>query len=334
VAPGYVTTIHRQQGATLIRAGLWLTTSIFAHGLLYTALSRVGSSAHIRVSVKNIYGVQGTFPGETGTYIRNVYYEEMDDLIGDTLMAYPDSVPGRSLSEHGVEDTMERDEALIAESRANHNAYVTSAITARIASRLNSCRQSVAELTEEIAALRANAASTTPPDFPVLGLKVMVCTMCGDGPVCSFPRTLQRQGHFEEEMCGSCGGASGLCHVCFYTAASRCSACDNFAKTARIRCDVSHEEEQEPAAPCELAAAIGTSHQFCVVCTPHLVVCALCRGPIRGGRANVTPPSYFQAQAQRVLNAGQATERTLILQRLNRAVTSLTEAQAQQQQHQ
>jgi hypothetical protein len=329
VSPGYVTTIHRQQGATLIRAGLWLNTSIFAHGLLYTALSRVGSSASIRVSVKVLYGVQGTFAGEPGTYTRNVYYTEMDDLIRDRLQAYPERVPGRTLEDHAVVDTMDAAEAAIAATRATHNDYIRLAIAARIQSRLDGCRERVVELEDVIAELEeALASHGVPSDFPLLGLKAMTCSMCGDGPVCSFPRSLQHQGEFHEELCGSCGESSGLCHVCFYTAASRCSSCSHPAKTGVIDCSVCLQSGVEPAAPCEYSAPAGTSHQFCTQCTPHLIVCALCRGPLIGGRANVTPPAFLAAQAAAAVNNRFLLEHTLVLQTLNRAIVTLLAAQA------
>jgi hypothetical protein len=327
VAPGYVTTIHRQQGATLIRAGLWLNTSIFAHGLYYTALSRVGSSANIRVSVKDIYGVQGRFPGEAGVYTRNVYYNEMEQLIGDRLEEYPSQVPSRNLDEHGVDNTIDSADAEIAEARANHNAYVQVAIAARIQSRLDGCYVRVAELEAAIEHLNRAQAEGVDADLRRLGLKEMVCCSCGEGPVCSFPRTLTTQGQYEEERCGECGSSSGLCHVCFYTAGSRCADCQDFANHGVLDCVICFDTAVKPGAPCEYVGSIGTGHQFCVECTPRLPQCPNCRAPLRGGRANVAPPSYYVAQARNVLNRRSADEQTLLLQRLRRSIVTLTAAQ-------
>jgi hypothetical protein len=322
VAPGYVTTIHRQQGTTLICAGLWLNTSIFAHGLLYTALSRVGSSASIRVTVKSIYGVQGKFAGEEGIYTRNVYYNEMDDLIKDRLQAYPARVPERTLTAHGVEDTIDQADAVIAATRASHNNYIRLAIAARVQSRLDGCRERVAELEQETVELQAAIDDVEPDDFPQLGLRVMTCTMCGEGPVCSFPRSPD-PGDLHEELCNFCHVSSGLCHVCFYSESSLCPACTNPLKSEKV-CSVCYDTK-EPAAPCIKDA--GPAHQFCHTCTPRLSICAECRGPLIGGRANVAPPSYVVAEAERAANQQLLLEQTDILQRLRRAIVTLTEAQ-------
>jgi hypothetical protein len=41
IIPAYCATIHKAQGQSLQRAGLFIDTECFAHGQLYTALSRV-----------------------------------------------------------------------------------------------------------------------------------------------------------------------------------------------------------------------------------------------------------------------------------------------------
>ena len=38
--PAYAVTVHKAQGQTLNRVGLFITTPMFTHGQLYTALSR------------------------------------------------------------------------------------------------------------------------------------------------------------------------------------------------------------------------------------------------------------------------------------------------------
>jgi len=45
--PSYALTVHRVQGQTLHRLGLYFTGDAFCHGLLFTALSRVRSWANV-----------------------------------------------------------------------------------------------------------------------------------------------------------------------------------------------------------------------------------------------------------------------------------------------
>jgi len=47
--PAFAVTVHKAQGQTLAKVGLFLTTSIFTHGQLYTALSRTRGWGNIRV---------------------------------------------------------------------------------------------------------------------------------------------------------------------------------------------------------------------------------------------------------------------------------------------
>jgi hypothetical protein len=42
IIPAYALTVHRIQGQTLIRMGIFVASDIFCHGMLYTCLSRVG----------------------------------------------------------------------------------------------------------------------------------------------------------------------------------------------------------------------------------------------------------------------------------------------------
>jgi hypothetical protein len=61
IIPAYCVTIHKAQGQSLDQAGLFVDRDCFAHGQLYTALSRVGGWNHITVQ---------TLPGEL--FLRNL----------------------------------------------------------------------------------------------------------------------------------------------------------------------------------------------------------------------------------------------------------------------
>ena len=45
----YAVTVHKAQGQTLVKVGLYITTDIFTHGQLYTALSRTRGWSNIVV---------------------------------------------------------------------------------------------------------------------------------------------------------------------------------------------------------------------------------------------------------------------------------------------
>lgn len=47
--PAFAVTVHKAQGQTLQRVGLYITTPMFTHGQLYTALSRTRGWSNIRV---------------------------------------------------------------------------------------------------------------------------------------------------------------------------------------------------------------------------------------------------------------------------------------------
>ena len=66
LAPAYATTFNSCQGLTLDVVGVDLTRSVFSHGQLYTALSRIRHRSHARVRVQH---------GQTMT--KNVTFREV-----------------------------------------------------------------------------------------------------------------------------------------------------------------------------------------------------------------------------------------------------------------
>ena len=72
IRPAFAMTINKSQGQTLQSVGVYLRESVFSHGQLYVAWSRVGSPKHIKFMVLN-----GRRPGHAGLFTRNVVYQEM-----------------------------------------------------------------------------------------------------------------------------------------------------------------------------------------------------------------------------------------------------------------
>lgn len=72
VKPAFAMTINKSQGQTMQKVGLYLPQSVFSHGQLYVAFSRVGSPHHIKVCAE-----QGCFSGHEGVYTRNVVYRDV-----------------------------------------------------------------------------------------------------------------------------------------------------------------------------------------------------------------------------------------------------------------
>ena len=69
IRPAFVININRAQGQTLDMIGIWLNESVFTHGQLYVALSRVSSFNSIKISIEqHNYGKYFT---------RNVVYPEV-----------------------------------------------------------------------------------------------------------------------------------------------------------------------------------------------------------------------------------------------------------------
>ena len=72
VRPAFGMTINKAQGQTLQRVGLYLPISVFSHGQLYVALSRVGSAAQ---AVVLVLGLGDEDSGEV--FVKNVVYKEV-----------------------------------------------------------------------------------------------------------------------------------------------------------------------------------------------------------------------------------------------------------------
>jgi ATP-dependent DNA helicase PIF1 len=70
VRTSFAMTINKSQGQSLERVGVWLEESVFSHGQLYVACSRVGDPSNIKIAVKkhNDYPQNAT---------RNVVYKEV-----------------------------------------------------------------------------------------------------------------------------------------------------------------------------------------------------------------------------------------------------------------
>lgn len=70
VRVSYAMTIHKSQGQTLGRVGVYLPTPDFSHGQLYAAFSRVTSLAGLRVMIENN-------PAEYATSTHNVVHKDI-----------------------------------------------------------------------------------------------------------------------------------------------------------------------------------------------------------------------------------------------------------------
>lgn len=71
----FAMTCHKAQGQTLKHVGLYLPTPVFAHGQLYTALSRVTHPKNLTILIENTE-TQGTFVGYDGIYTKNIVHKQ------------------------------------------------------------------------------------------------------------------------------------------------------------------------------------------------------------------------------------------------------------------
>jgi ATP-dependent DNA helicase PIF1 len=75
VRPAFAMTINKSQGQTLHKMGLYLSKSVFSHGQLYVALSRVGQPDGVRIMV--VGGRRLLAKNDTHVYTTNVVYKEL-----------------------------------------------------------------------------------------------------------------------------------------------------------------------------------------------------------------------------------------------------------------
>ncbi|XP_074304513.1 uncharacterized protein LOC141639244 [Silene latifolia] len=75
----YAMTINKSQGQTLNHDALYLRQTVFSHGQLYVAVSRVTSRQGLKILIDN----EGTMPSN---FTRNIVYKEIfDDLPTDMV---------------------------------------------------------------------------------------------------------------------------------------------------------------------------------------------------------------------------------------------------------
>jgi ATP-dependent DNA helicase PIF1 len=78
VRPAFAMTVNKSQGQTLRMVGLYLPNSVFSHGQLYVALSRVGRKQAVRVLVEGGWVNEGEIENAPeGLYTANVVYREV-----------------------------------------------------------------------------------------------------------------------------------------------------------------------------------------------------------------------------------------------------------------
>ena len=71
-------TINKSQGQTFKHIGVYIGDSVFSHGQLYVALSRVGTRDGIKIMVRNGWK-EMTGDALAGGYTQNIVYHEIFD---------------------------------------------------------------------------------------------------------------------------------------------------------------------------------------------------------------------------------------------------------------
>ena len=77
VRPAFAMTINKSQGQTFKQIGVYIRDSVFSHGQLYVALSRVGSRDGIKTMVKEGQWKETMDDAEAGVYTQNIVYNEI-----------------------------------------------------------------------------------------------------------------------------------------------------------------------------------------------------------------------------------------------------------------
>ncbi len=78
----FAMTCNKSQGQTLEQLGLYLPNAVFAHGQLYTALSRIKNPNLLDILIVNTTE-QGTFDGHDGVYTQNIVHKRALNKYND-----------------------------------------------------------------------------------------------------------------------------------------------------------------------------------------------------------------------------------------------------------
>ena len=74
--PAFAMTINKSQGQTFKHIGIFLRESVFSHGQLYVALSRVGTRSGVHIMVKDGWK-EGSGDTPPGVYTENIVFHEV-----------------------------------------------------------------------------------------------------------------------------------------------------------------------------------------------------------------------------------------------------------------
>ena len=77
IRPAMALTIHKSQGQTLTRVGVYLPSPVFTHGQLYVAFSRVKRASGLTVAVPGGRRLFGSLGAPAGTYTDNIVCREI-----------------------------------------------------------------------------------------------------------------------------------------------------------------------------------------------------------------------------------------------------------------
>eukprot|EP01083_Nonionella_stella_P040241 109334_1 len=95
---------NKSQGQSIKRLGLYLPVPVFAHGQLYTSLSRIKNRNNLNILIENTTE-QGTFDGYPGVYTRNI-------VLKGALNEYVQNNPNKTVENEPLKDDVECDMCL------------------------------------------------------------------------------------------------------------------------------------------------------------------------------------------------------------------------------